>query len=67
MHTAHVSPARNRSSALQHFEFGNMVEIRNGIRFDFYSGLPHMLHCFHGNVLCENGVKKCGLANCFHE
>ena len=39
---AHMSPALNGSTALQHFKCGNMVEIRNGITSDFYPGLPHM-------------------------
>ena len=37
-----MSPALNGSTALQHFERGDMVEIRNGIMFDFYPGLPHV-------------------------
>ena len=37
-----MSPALNGSTAIQHFERGNVVEIRNGIMFDFYPGLPHM-------------------------
>ena len=37
-----MSPALNRSSALQHFEHGNVVEISNGIMFDFYPRLPHV-------------------------
>ena len=37
-----MSPARNGSTALQRFERGNALEIRNGIMFDFYPGLPHM-------------------------
>ena len=40
LHSA-MSPALNRSSALQHFKRGNMVKIRNGM-FDFYPGLPHI-------------------------
>ena len=32
----------NGSSALRRFERGNALEIRNGIMFDFYQGLPHM-------------------------
>ena len=44
---AHMSPALNRSTALQRFKRGNTVEIRNGIIFDFYPGLPHM--CSHGS------------------
>ena len=37
-----MSPILNRSSALQHFECSNAVEIRNGRMFDFYLGLPHI-------------------------
>ena len=39
------SPALNGSSALQHFECGNMVEIHNEIMFDFYPRLPHIQLC----------------------
>ena len=35
-------PHLNRNTALQHFERGNAIEIRNGIMLDFYPGLPHM-------------------------
>ena len=35
-----MSPALNRSSALQCFEPGNAVEIRNEIMYYFYMGLP---------------------------
>ena len=45
VYTASMSPALNRSSALQHFERSNAIEIRNGIMFDFYPGLPHV--CVH--------------------
>ena len=31
IHTAHVSPALNRSSVLEHFECSNAIEICNGI------------------------------------
>jgi len=37
-----MSPALNRSSVLQPFERSNVVEIRNGIMFDFYLRLPHV-------------------------
>ena len=37
-----MSPALNGSTALQRFERGNAVEIRNGIMFNFYPGLPQM-------------------------
>ena len=37
-----MSPALNGSSTLERFEQSNASEIRNGIMFDFYPGLPHM-------------------------
>ena len=37
-----MSPALNGSSMLERFEHSNVIEIRNGIMFDFYPGLPHM-------------------------
>ena len=37
-----MSPALNRSSALQHFERSSAVEIRNRIMFNFYPGLPQV-------------------------
>ena len=41
-----MSPALNGTTALQHFERGNAVEIRNWKMFDFYLGLPQIL-CLH--------------------
>ena len=38
-----MSPALNGSSALEHYEHGNAIEIRKRIMFDFYPGLPHIL------------------------
>ena len=38
-----MSPALNGSSTLEHFERSNASEIRNGILFDFYPGLPHVI------------------------
>jgi len=37
-----MSPALG-SSALERFERSSAIEIRNGITFDFYPGLPHMM------------------------
>ena len=37
-----MSPALNRSSAIRRFEGSDAIEIRDGITFDFYTGLPHM-------------------------
>ena len=38
-----MSRTLNGSTALQRFEHGNTVEIRDGIMFDFYLGLPHVI------------------------
>ena len=37
-----MSPALNGISAIRHFECSNAIEIRDGITFDFYTGLPLM-------------------------
>ena len=39
-----MSPALNGRTALQLFKCGNTVEIRHGIMFDFYPGLPHIIY-----------------------
>ena len=38
-----MSPALNGSSALERFERSNAIKIHNGIMFDFYPGLPHVI------------------------
>ena len=42
IYTVHTS-THNKSSALQHFEHSNAIKIHNGIMFDFYPGLPHVI------------------------
>ena len=42
IHTARLSPALNGSSEIRRFERSDAIEIRNGIIFNFYTGLPHM-------------------------
>ena len=37
-----MSPALNGSSAIRHFEGSEVIEIHDGITFDFYTGLPHI-------------------------
>ena len=37
-----MSPALSESSALQRVKLGDALEIRDGIIFDFYLGLPHV-------------------------
>ena len=38
-----MSPALNGSLAIQRFERSDAIEIRDGITFDFYTGLSHIL------------------------
>ena len=49
VHTVHMKPALNgfRSSALERFEHGDAIEVRNGKMFDFYPRLPHVLLLRH--------------------
>ena len=42
MQCMQMGPTLNTSSAIQHFERGDVIEIQNGMIFDFYPGLPHM-------------------------
>ena len=37
-----MSPVLNRSSAIRRFEGNDAIEIRDGITFGFYTGLPHV-------------------------
>ena len=39
-----MSPALNGSSAIWHFKGSNVIEIHDGITFDFYTGLPQSLN-----------------------
>ena len=32
----------NGNTVIRHFKHSNVIEIRNGITFDFYTGLPHI-------------------------
>ena len=38
-----MNPALNGSSAIRHFKHSDAIEIRDGITFDFYTGLPHIV------------------------
>ena len=49
-----MSPALNGSSALERFERSNAIELRNGIMFDFYPGLPHVYFNFVIRVVIIN-------------
>ena len=48
---ARMSPALNGSSAIRRFEHSDAIEIRNGITFDFYMGLPHIYHLIQENYV----------------
>ena len=37
-----MSAALSGSSVIRHFERSDAIEIRDGITFDFYAGLPHI-------------------------
>ena len=39
-----MSPALNRSSAIRYFEGSDVIEICDGITFDFYTGLQQMMN-----------------------
>ena len=42
MWTPHVERTRKQTRPIR-FEHGNAIEIRNGIMFDFYPGLPQFI------------------------
>ena len=43
-----MSSALNGSSAIWRFEGSDAIEIRDGLTFDFYTGLPHVnLYCMY--------------------
>ena len=45
LHSA-FEPALNGSSEISRFQRGDAIEIRNGITFVFYPGLPHVVHVY---------------------
>ena len=45
VYIARMSPTLSGSSALQRVKVGDALEMRNGLIFDFYSGLPHIDMC----------------------
>ena len=40
----YVSPTLKGSSAIQHFEYGNEIEIYNGTIFHFCTGMSHIYY-----------------------
>ena len=38
-----MNPTLNESSAIRRFEHSDVIEIRDGITFDFYMGLPQVV------------------------
>ena len=55
-----ITPALNESSAIRHFEHSDAIEIRNGIIFHFYTGLPQTVY-FDTQVFIGN--RKWMMAN----
>ena len=54
-----MSPALNGSSAIQRFKHSDVIEIWDGIIFDFHTGLPHIVICLyttHTNIVCLIGL-----------
>ena len=45
-----MSPTLNESSAIQRFKHSNVIEICDGITFDFYTVLPHVYILFYCSV-----------------
>ena len=43
MYTSHMSPALNGSSEIQRFERSDAIEIHDGIIFNFYTRLAHIV------------------------
>ena len=43
VYIARMNPTPNRSTVLQRLEGSNAIKIHNGVLFDFYSGLPHII------------------------
>ena len=57
-----MSPALNGSSAIQRFEYSNAIELRDGITFDFYMGLSHILtmaNVSYNYNLADHNRKTC--------
>ena len=42
VYEVHMSPALNGSLVLKCIKLGDVLEIRDGMIFKFYLGLPHM-------------------------
>ena len=60
-----MSLALNGSSAIQHFEGNDAIQIRDGITFDFYMGPPHvliiqLLHMYSRITLRQRCLVKSG-------
>ena len=58
-----MSPALSRSLALQHVKLSDALEIREGIIFDFYPGLPHMYVAY---ICCMTQVNQANVTGRDH-
>ena len=57
-----MSPALNGSSAIRRFEGSDAIEMRDGITFDFYTGLPHI---YYGIQIFFMGQGRSTCTACF--
>ena len=48
-----MNPALNGSSAIRRFEGNDVIKLRDGITFDFYTGLPHIPSAFVNINNCD--------------
>ena len=55
IYKARMSSAFNECSAIRRFEGSDAIEIRDGITFDFYMGLPHIYQTSKQRGLHQNG------------
>ena len=46
-----MGPTLNESSAIQHFEGSDAIEIHDGITFEVYTGLPHMFFLLYNSFV----------------
>ena len=58
--TKHMSPTLNGNSVIWRFEGSDAIETCNGITFNFYTGLPHIVVSYP-NYFCWASIKKYGL------
>ena len=54
IYEARMSPVLNGSSAIRRFEGNDAIEIRDGITFNLYTGLPHICIAYCDSLTYQN-------------